>query len=246
MQPSLYASFVNLILFDPDETQRPLLPDDRRARHVLEVLRRRVGDSFDVGLIDGPRGRATIVSLDAAGLSLSFEWGEEPPPIEPITLIVGLPRPQTARKVLEEATALGVSTMHFVTSERGDPGYGQSRLWSSGEWRRHVIAGAEQAFTTRLPAVTWGRRLTDVFEDLAAGGSRLALDNYDAPVGLGAIEAASPVTIAIGPERGWVDGERGVLRDAGFHFVHLGERVLRVETACVAAVALARAKLGSM
>ncbi len=55
---------MNLILFELPETQRPLPIDDPRARHVLEVLRRRVGESFDAGLIDGPRGKATVEAID--------------------------------------------------------------------------------------------------------------------------------------------------------------------------------------
>jgi len=187
-----------------------------------------------------------IEAIDAAGLRLRFQWAKEPPPLEPVTLVIGLPRPQTARKVLEEATALGVQAMHFVTSERGEPGYGRSRLWTSGEWRRHIIAGAEQAFSTRLPAVTWDRSLAEAVQGADLGGTRLALDNYESPEALGSTEAIAPVTIAVGPERGWTQAERGLLRDAGFRFVHLGERVLRVETACVAAIAMVRTALGSM
>jgi 16S rRNA (uracil1498-N3)-methyltransferase len=237
---------VNLILFEPEETQRPLPRDDRRARHILDVLRRKPGESFDAGLIDGPRGKATLEAIDATSLRLRFQWGAEPPALEPIVLIVGLPRPQTARKILEEATALGVLAMHFVASERGEPGYGRSKLWSSGEWRRHLIAGAEQAFTTRLPAVTWGRTLAEAAGDVEASGSRIALDNYESPARLGASAMVAPVTLVLGPERGWSNAERRLLRDSGFQFAHLGERVLRVETACVAAIALARAGLGRM
>ena len=238
---------MNIVLFEATEVESPLPRADPRARHVLEVLRRRPGESFDTGLIDGPRGKATVESIDGEGLSLSFVWGEEPPSLEPLTLIVGLPRPQTARKVLEEATALGVQAMHFVTSERGEPGYGASRLWSSGEWRRHVIAGAAQAFSTRLPVVTWGARLADAIDRSGGGvGTRLALDNYEASEAFGGAGLAAPVLIAIGAERGWSEAERAVLRGAGFRFVHLGERVLRVETACVAATVLARAGLGRM
>jgi 16S rRNA (uracil1498-N3)-methyltransferase len=235
---------VNLILFEAGETGRPLALDDRRARHVLDVLRRAPGEGFDAGLIDGPRGKATVQGVDAGGLRLSFEWGELPPALEPIRLIVGMPRPQTARKILEELTAMGVEAMHFVKAIRGDPGYGQSRLWSSGEWRRHVIAGAEQAFTTRLPEVTWDQRLDHVIEG-AASGTRLALDNYESPRALGPVKTQAPVTIAVGPERGWDSSERAALRRLGFQLVHMGERVLRVETACVASVAVVKAKLGA-
>ena len=237
---------MNIVLFEADELQHPLPLQDPRARHVLEVLRRGPGDNFDAGVIGGPRGKATVERIDADSLHLSFGWGVEPPPLEPLTLIIGLPRPQTARKILEEATSLGVEAMHFVLCERGDPGYGQSRLWSSGEWRRHVIAGAAQAFTTRLPVMTWGLPLGESIDGLAPAGTRLALDNYEAPQPLSKATVSPPVTLAIGPERGWSTGERERLRAHDFAFVHLGERVLRVETATTAAIALVRAHLGSM
>jgi RsmE family RNA methyltransferase len=237
---------VNIILFEPAETAQPLPLSDRRARHVREVLRFDAGDTFDAGLIDGPRGKATIRELDAEGLRLDFVWGEEPPPLEPTTLVIGLPRPQTARKVLEEATALGVQAMHFVLAERGEPGYVRSKLWSTDEWRRHLIEGASQAFTTRLPLMTAGRSLRDVVDSLTASGSRLALDNYEGAERLSEAVSEAPVVLAMGPERGWSEAERRLLSEHGFQLVHLGERVLRVETACVSAVAIVRAKMGRM
>jgi 16S rRNA (uracil1498-N3)-methyltransferase len=237
---------VNLILFERHEMEQPLPVTDPRARHITDVLRLRPGDEFDVGLIDGPRGKATLISFAEDSLLLSFVWAEEPPAQEPITLVLGRPRPQTARKMLEEATALGVRAMHFVLTERGEPSYGASRLWVSGEWRRHLIAGAEQAFSTRLPLTTWSETLVSTLDTLPEGGSRLALDNYESSFRLNEAEIMPPVVLALGPERGWSPRERERLRDAGFIFANLGERVLRVETACVAAISLVRAALGSM
>ena len=235
---------MNLILFEASETGRLLPLDDPRARHILEVLRREPGDTFDAGLIDGPRCKATLVSVDDAGLKLSFEPGEMPSPMAPITLIVGLPRPQTARKLLEEATSMGVEALHFVSCDRGEASYRQSRLWSTGEWRRHVIAGAEQAFSTLLPDVSFDLSLEEALNALVPGYYRIALDNYEAASALGSLRVEPPVVLALGPERGWSADERDLLRNRGFELAHLGERVLRVETACVAALSLVRARLG--
>jgi 16S rRNA (uracil1498-N3)-methyltransferase len=237
---------VNLILFEPDEIGRPLLLTDARARHVLEVLRRGPGDCFDAGIINGPRGTATVLARDATGLRLDFAWLQEgPADFEPIVLILGLPRPQVARRLLEEATALGVQAMHFFTAEKAEASYAYSKLWITGEWRRHLIAGAQQAFTTRLPSVALVQTLSDSISDLPADSGRLALDNYEAACPLTTACVKSPAVLAIGPERGWSARERDQLRDAGFELVHLGERVLRVETACIAAVALVKAGLDS-
>jgi len=234
---------VNLILFEAAETERPLPRTDARARHLLEVLRRKEGDSFDAGLVNGPRGKGTLAAIGPAALRLIFVWGLPPPPLDPITLIVGLPRPQTARKILQEATALGVSGLHFVLTERGEANYAQSTLWADGEWERHLRAGAEQAFDTRLPEVSHGRSLAEALAAVGQGVG-LALDNYEGSGPLGTAVLAVPVAIAIGPERGWSAGERELLRRREFALVHLGPRVLRTETACVAAVAIVKTRLG--
>src|SRR5438105_4299083 len=86
---------VNIILFRPTEVELPLPRTDFRARHILTVLRRRPGDTFDAGVINGPRGKGSLVSADKDHLRLAFTWSEPPAPPSPLTLVVGLPRPQT-------------------------------------------------------------------------------------------------------------------------------------------------------
>ncbi len=248
---------MNLILFEAAEIERPLPIGDPRAAHLLGVLKRGEGGTFDAGVVNGPRGKGTLVAIGSDALRLDFAWGETPPELDPIVLLIGLPRPQTARKILQEAASLGVSALHFVTTEKGERGYAQSTLWSSGEWRRHLRSGAEQAFCTRVPELSYARSLLEVIAgiggavDLGCGsgataGSRIALDNYEATRGLGGVRPAPPVTLAIGPERGWSATERELLRAAGFELAHLGKRVLRAETACVAAVSIIRAGMGLM
>lgn len=230
---------MNLILFSAEETARPLPRTDARARHLLGVLARRPGDSFDAGLLDGPRGKGTVLAVDDATLTLSFAWGPPPPPLPPVQLLIGLPRPQTARDILRDATTLGATALHFVHTARSDPNYAASSLWSSGEWRRHTVAGAEQAFDTRLPEVTWTLLLAEALARLPANAVRLALDLYEATVPLPASppSLAAPLALAFGPERGWDTADRAALRAAGFTLAHLGPRVLRTETAVVAALA---------
>jgi RsmE family RNA methyltransferase len=238
---------VNIILFHAAEVELPLSRRDPRAVHILGVLRRLPGGTFDAGLINGPRGRGTLVAVNEDSLALDFTWAEPPPPLWPIHLLIGLPRPQTARDMLREATTLGVTAMHFVRTEKGEASYASSTLWKLAAWKECVISGAAQAFCTRLPEVTHGLSLTDGLARLPVDAARFALDNYEAPGHLGACHPpkSKPVVLALGAERGWSAGERIQLRKAGFTFAHLGPRVLRAETACVAAVTLLMARLDS-
>jgi RsmE family RNA methyltransferase len=237
---------MNLILFEAHEVDRPLLQSDPRAAHILTVLRRSPGENFDVGRVNGPRGKATVTAHDSASLTLSFTWADEPPPLDSITLVVGLPRPQTARDILRDATTLGVAAIHFVATEKSEPSYAQSTLWSTGEWRRHLLTGAAQAFDTRLPTVTHGTPLADILAQLPTPLTRLALDNYEAPQPLSRCHLMDDngLALALGPERGWTAADRAELRRAGFGLAHLGSRVLRTEAACVAALAVVKAQRG--
>lgn len=236
---------VNLLLFDPPETAMPLPRTDARAEHLLRVLKRQPGDAFDAGLVNGPRGRGLLREITPTALHLEFTWTQPAQPSEPLTLLVGLPRPQTARDVLRDATTLGVGALHFVATEKSDPAYARSSLWSTGEWRRHVLAGAAQAFDTRIPAVTAGEPLAACLAALPPATGRIALDNYEATAPLAHLVADLPLpaVLAIGPERGWTARDRGLLRDHGFALAHLGPRVLRTETAVISALTLARTRL---
>jgi len=237
---------MNIILFSASEVELPLSRRDGRARHILTVLRRQPGDRFDVGRIDGPLGKATLVEVREEDLRLSFVWGEPPPALPPLRLLLGLPRPQTARDLLREGTALGVSAMDFVRTERGEASYAQSSLWTTGEWRDLLVTGATQAFCTRLPSVQHGDSLGAGIAAVPAGYTRLALDNYEAPTALAdlILPDSAGIVLALGAERGWADAERELLRQNQFQFVHLGPRVLRMETAAIAAVTLVKAKRG--
>jgi len=239
---------VNLLLFRPGELERPLPAFDPRARHLLDVLRRGAGGEFDAGIVNGPRGRGRIEHIATDALTLSFQWTTSPPAADPLTLLLGLPRPQTARDILRDATTLGAAALHFVATEKSEPSYAQSSLWRDGEWERPVLAGAEQAFTTLIPEVTSGRSLAEALAGLPAGTTRLALDNYEATAALAGHRFApgEPVVLALGPERGWGPADRAALRAAGFALVHLGPRVLRLETAVIATLTLAKAARGAL
>lgn len=229
-----------------------ILPrSDRRAEHIVSVLRRSEGERFDVGLPDGRMGKALVLDISKEAVAIAVEWGDEAPPLHPIVAVIGLPRPQTARRLLRELTALGVSKMVFCGTDRGESGYEKSRLWSGGEYLRHVRDGAEQAFNPRMPAVeivaSLDAALDATLDATKPTADKVALDNYEGTSPLSAWEPrAVSLTLALGAERGWSDAERRLLRARGFDLHHLGSRVLRVEAAAVAAVAIAQSRLGLM
>jgi RsmE family RNA methyltransferase len=229
---------LNLILFESATTPQWLPLTDARAVHILAVLKCKEGDVFEAGVVGGLGGKAVLEQVAGAALLISLDVTRPPAAMPPVDFIVGLPRPPTARRMLAQLTTLGCRSIEFVAAENCDPNYARSKLWRTTEWRTHVIDGAQQAFSTLIPEVSWGRSLRQSVASLDGQVDRVALDNYEGGLRLGQFSISAPVVIAIGPERGWSAADRDALRGGGFQFAHLGERVLRVETACVAALAV--------
>ena len=237
---------MNRILFEKQAGNYTLDPRDPGFDHVRGVLRMGVGDSFDVGVVNGPTGKATILSLRDDALKVAVEWKERPPLPPDIHLLIGMCRPATVRKILSTAPTLGIRGLHFVRSGRSDPSYARSGIWNDGEWRSRLLEGVEQAFDTFLPEVVVSDSLEEGIQQLPAAKHRLALDVYEGsqPLASVPLEREDSLVLAIGPERGWNEPDRVALRKGGFSLVSLNDRVLRVATAVVVGLTLVLAGMG--
>lgn len=237
---------MNIILFEEAEVSRPLGKRDARAEHLVKVLRKKAGDEFDAGVLGGRLGKGRIERLSDGGVEFSLRLTDGPPPRLPITVAAGFPRPIQTRRLLRDLSNLGVAAIRLVGTELGDRNYRKTTLLTDGGARAAMIEGAVQARDTRLPSLEAFPSLDDWLQHEPPQSVRTALlacDNvspevslYDTSGGRG----VDALVIAIGAERGWSDAERRRLEDTGFTRVSLGERALRTETACIAAVAAAR------
>ena len=235
---------VNLVLITESEVAGGFAEGDPRARHLRETVGAIVGMTFHVGIENGLRGLATITSLEPL-MRFEVRWESAPQTRLPLTVIVGLPRPQTAKKLLHDLASLGVGKIVFFEAEKGDPSYAQSSLWREGAWLEHLRKGAEQACSCLLPEVAHAPNLRAGLRGLDSQIWKTSLDPYVASGPFGAApENFSAGCLALGPERGWSEGERRALAEAGFTAYHLGDRILRVETAAVAGASLMLAGLG--
>ena len=176
---------MNLVLLRR-QARRVVLPKaDRRARHIMEVLRRTApgpGDAgtpqqpIAVGVVGGPVGEAVLHAVGDDSITLVCDWAPKVsvPQLLPVDVLVGLARPETCRKVLRELSALGVRSVTFVLCKLSERSYSTSKLWRDGEWVRHLSLGAEQAFRTRLPAVHHCSSLRRALAGLGAASPLLA------------------------------------------------------------------------
>lgn len=246
---------MNILYLDRSEVGVPLGRGDRRYVHITKVLRKRAGDTVAAGCSDGSLGEARIESLGPDSLVLSYEGRAEAPPLRPVRILMGFPRPIQAGRILKDLTSLGVSELWFALSELGEKSYAESTFFRGKEYGSHLIEGAEQAGNPRLPEIRsfWSlKRACDELDIAEASGASAAGARFmfhpDAALpkiaDLPAI--APPVTIAIGSERGWSTGELDFLRERGFSACFLGDRILKTETAAVAAAVLVLSRLGYM
>ncbi|MGD9871764.1 MAG: 16S rRNA (uracil(1498)-N(3))-methyltransferase [Thauera sp.] len=215
------------------------------AHHAVRVLRLRDGEA--VVLFDGLGGEADA-TLVLEGRRVSARLGarrdtERESPLQ-VVLVQALAAGDKMDWVVQKAVELGVSAIQPVQAER-------SVLRLAGEradkrvahWQQVAVAACEQCGRNRIPEL---RALQPVTHWLAA--HRDALNYVLAPGGAASFgEEAAPqgtVHLLVGPEGGWSDAEMAAFDAAGCRRVRLGPRVLRTETAGLAAIAALQARWG--
>ena len=255
IQPRRIKVRVNLILFEEDEIGKALSRRDGRTIHLLKVLHKKTGDTFDAGILGGGCGIGTIEKIGNDGsLVFSLDARNPPPPRLPVRVAVGFPRPIQIRRLLRDLSGLGVEAVDLFGTELGEKSYRDTKLLSDGGARAALIEGAAQSRDTTIPELFVFANLEKWLNEGPWNKSfpeppplLIAADNVRPQGAMSRLApAARPVVLAIGAERGWSDRERGMLEAAGFMRLSLGSRALRTETACIAAAVLAIEKTGGL
>jgi 16S rRNA (uracil1498-N3)-methyltransferase len=217
-----------------------------RAHHVRSVLRARPGARLRVGVVNGPAGEGTVRSTTDAQVLLDCVFSSDSAPdMEPLDLLLALPRPKVLRRLVPQLAALGVRHIFLTNAWRVEKNYFDTHVLEEPRLREGLIEGLSQAGTTRLPEISIHRHLRRLLEDeldgaLPAPTARL-LAHPAAPVRLGRwIPAAARALIAVGPEGGWIDREVTLFKKHGFQGVSIGSRILRSDTVCLALLAVLR------
>ncbi|MFC3607700.1 16S rRNA (uracil(1498)-N(3))-methyltransferase [Stutzerimonas tarimensis] len=232
---------MNLLLLEPSDFvgEDRVILRDRRLTHLQQVHRAEAGDRIRVGLLGGLMGEASLLRLAAAEAELQVRLSQPPPAKLPITLLLALPRPKMLRRVLQGVAAMGVPNLVLLNSYRVEKSFWQTPFLEPASVREQLLLGLEQARDTVLPQVSIETRFKPFVEDRLPAIARDTLGLVGHPGEFPPCPRAvdGPVTLAIGPEGGWIPYEVEKLADAGLTPVQLGERILRVETAVTALLA---------
>jgi RsmE family RNA methyltransferase len=228
-------SDVNLVLlFESDFTSpERVIVGGRRYDHITRVHRASAGDVLTVGVENGRVGSGTITRVDDDLLEIDVALDRDPPPALPLTLVVALPRPKVLNRVIAAAASMGVKRIYFINAWRVEKSYWSSPRLSAEHMREQAIAGLEQARDTVMPSIEtrrfFRRFVEEELPEIARDTRKVVAHPY-ASAGCPR-DVREPVTLAVGPEGGFIDAEIASLERAGFAAVTLGPRILRTETA---------------
>jgi 16S rRNA (uracil1498-N3)-methyltransferase len=228
---------VNIVLLDAAEMSSAgevTLSDDR-ARHLLKILKVKLGSSVRVGLLDGPQGRAEVVHVEARTVTLRCSLDQPTPPPGGDLLLLAFARPKVLSRCLEHATALGFGRIVLFRSRRVEKSHLSSHALEPASIDAHLRRGLEQSRRTHRPEVHLVERFRVLIEqrldELVPRDNRFVAD-ADAPEEA-ALAAGSPgpMSLVIGPEGGLLEHELTAFAEQGFCAVRAGREPLRVETA---------------
>ncbi len=226
--------------------QGQTIPLERAQAHYLfGVMRLAAGDGLL--LFNGRDGewRAEVVEAGKRGGVLRCVAPGQPQALPPDLWLAFAPvKKAQTQFIVEKAVEMGVARILPVLTE-----FTNSERIRTDKARLHVVEAAEQCGATYLPAVEEPQKLSRLLDHWPEGRRLMFCDESlaGAAAPLAALEgqAAGPWAVLIGPEGGFSEAERARLRALDFsHPVALGPRILRAETAAVAALTLWQTALG--
>ena len=218
------------------------------ARHAVTVLRLQVGDTLNLFNGEGGEYRASLVAVSKRETRvrlLEFDATERESPVD-ITLALGISAGERMDYSLQKATELGVTAIQPLATERSVVKLAGERADKRlAHWQLVVTAACEQCGRNRVPAVAPVQKL---YAYLAAveRNQRLLMLSPDAAAPLKAARQSDSVVLLVGAEGGFAPAEQAAAEASGFEPVKLGPRILRTETAPVAALAVLQALWGDL
>ena len=218
------------------------------AEHVVRVLRMNAGDMLTIFNGDGYDYAATLISIGKRDVTVRIEEREQIDNESPLrlTLAQGVARGEKMDLIVQKATELGVSRIVPLFTERSevklDAARAEKRLL---HWRAVAASACEQSGRVCVPEVTAAQTLQEWLKNLADDGAqRLALLPEGTRRARELRFSDAGGLLVVGPEGGLGDRDVSALQDAGFQGLRLGPRILRTETAGLAALAALQALHG--
>jgi len=223
-----------VLLFKQDfYAEKKVRINDRRAKHISVIHDAKPGTLLQVGLLNGQKGLGEITSINSSRVEMEVTLNTLPPSPLPLTVILALPRPKMLRKIIFTLCTLGVKKIILINSFCVEKSYWQSPSLNHENINHFIHLGLEQAKDTISPAIEQHHRFKPFVEDKLPELAQNTLQLIAHPNAKEACPESltKPVTLAVGPEGGFIDYEIRRFKESGFNPIHVGSRILTVETA---------------
>ncbi len=239
---------MNRILLEHDEIAADGVAEfgGVRAWHVANVLGGERGMPLKTGEVDGLVGTGEILEVrqDPDGgeyrVSVRVRHDEEPP--KPwFDLVLAPPRPRVMKRLLPQLAAMGVGRIVLVGAKKVEKDFWGATLLREENWRPLFVEGLMQCGATAMPGLetrrNFRRFLAEELDGMFPDTDRaVAHPHTDGRAAYGGRDGRR-LLLAIGPEGGWTDDELALMEERGFRRYSLGRRILRTDTATIAAIA---------
>ena len=205
----------------------------KKLRHIFSYINPSVGDTLKTGILTGLMGEGIVTEINDQKLALTLSMHDTPPPPLHLKLVLAMPRPKVLNRVIQHASAMGIKEIYIIKTWRVEKSYWESPMIEEENLHKQMITGLEQGKDTILPEINIRKRFKPFIEDELPSiiDRSMALVAHPAEQRQCPRDVNSPVTLAIGPEGGFIPYEIDALENIGFNTISLGERILRVETA---------------
>ncbi len=217
-----------------------------QAAHLARVLRAQPGQIFDV-VADGFLHRAEVTAVRDDEVLFTLHEEHEAAAALPVRLLLAVFKFDHLEWGIEKATELGAARISPVIARRTEKHLAQAAAKRVERWRRITLEAAQQSRRSDVPQVDDPLTLKQVLQGVDESVKFLLAETEEENTLRAALEAApqdASIALAIGPEGGWAPEEMQLFRDAGWQHVTLGPRILRAETAAIAALAVTAAMRG--
>ncbi len=227
---------MNIILFDKSDyyqNENSIRLSDYRFNHISSVLKSKKNNILKTGLINGNMGTGKVLEITDRYIDLSIELDKRPPSPLPLTILLAMPRPKILKRTLKHITVLGIKTIYLINSFRVEKSYWQTPGLKQAAVRKVFLNALEQACDTVLPEL----HIEPLFKPFVEDRLPEIIQNTVPVVAhpkngkSNILTYGRHVTLAIGPEGGFIPYEINKLKECGFEEFKFGERILPVETA---------------
>ena len=220
-----------------------------QAAHLARVLRAVPGQVYDI-VSNGFLHRAEVTNVSEQRVDFLLHEELSSDAGLPLHLLLAVFKFDRMEWAIEKATELGIARITPILARRTEKHLAQSALKRAERWRRIALEASKQSRRTDVPEIADPTALKPALEQ-EKSPTRILLSETEQQITLsGALEKSGSSTselsdvifthaIAIGPEGGWTPEEMSLFTEHNWQHVTLGPRILRAETAAIAAIAIA-------